>query len=82
MQYRSKESSVIRRKKEGFDVIREDYKKVRKVIKMSMEIKNLDHLGLVAGIIDEIGIADKINVLIGEKKSEKISSGKVVKAMI
>lgn len=49
---------------------------------MSMEIKNLDHLGLVAGIIDEIGIVEKINVLIGEKKTEKISAGKVVKAMI
>ena len=47
-----------------------------------MEIKNLDHLGLVAGIIDEIGIVEKINALIGEKKTEKISAGKVVKAMI
>ena len=49
---------------------------------MSVEIKNLDHLGLVAGIIDEIGIVEKINELIGEKKTEKISAGKVVKAMI
>ena len=49
---------------------------------MSVEIKNLDHLGLVAGIIDEIGIVEKINVLVGEKKTEKISAGKVVKAMI
>ena len=47
-----------------------------------MEIKNLDHLGLVAGIIDEIGIVEKINTLMGEKKREKISPGKVVKAMI
>ena len=47
-----------------------------------MEIKNLDHLGLVAGIIDEIGIVDKINELIEEKKTEKVSAGKVVKAMI
>ena len=49
---------------------------------MSVEIKNLDHLGLVAGIIDEIGIVEKINQLIGEKKTEKISAGQVVKAMI
>ena len=49
---------------------------------MSMEIKNLDHLGLVAGIIDEIGIVEKINVLMLEKKTEKISAGQVVKAMI
>ncbi|NEO58195.1 MAG: DUF4277 domain-containing protein [Okeania sp. SIO3B5] len=37
-----------------------------------MEIKNLDHLGLVAGIIDEIGIVNKINELIEEKKTEKV----------
>jgi len=49
---------------------------------MSVEIKNLDHLGLVAGIIDEIGIVDQINGLIEEKKTEKVSAGKVVKVMI
>ncbi len=27
-----------------------------------IEIKNLDHLGIVAGIIDEIGIVEKINI--------------------
>lgn len=45
-------------------------------------IKNLDHLGKVAGIIDEIGIVKKINELIGEKETEKVSAGQVVKAMI
>ena len=49
---------------------------------MSVEIKNLDHLGLVAGIIDEIGIVNKINELIEENHTEKITAGKVVKAMI
>ena len=39
---------------------------------MSVEIKNLDHLGLVAGIIDEIGIVEKINGLIGEKKRKRL----------
>jgi len=47
-----------------------------------MEITNLDHLGLVAGIIDEIGIEEIIDRRLGEHSSEKISSGKVVKAMI
>ena len=28
---------------------------------MSIEVSNIDHLGLVAGIIDEIGIEKKIN---------------------
>jgi len=47
-----------------------------------MEITNLDHLGLAAGIIDEIGIEEIINRRLGEHSSEKISAGKVVKAMI
>ena len=49
---------------------------------MSVEIKNLDHLRLIAGIIDEIGIVDQINGLIEEKKTEKVSASKVVKVMI
>ncbi len=47
-----------------------------------MEITNLDHLGLVAGIIDEIGIEEIINRRLEKHSSEKISSGQVVKAMI
>lgn len=47
-----------------------------------MDIKNLDHLGLVAGTIDEIGIEEIINKRLGESKTEKISAGRVVKAMI
>jgi hypothetical protein len=53
-----------------------------KTRKMSVEIKNLDHLRLIAGIIDEIGIVDQINGLIEDKKTEKVSAGKVVKVMI
>jgi len=47
-----------------------------------MEITNLDHLGLVAGTIDEIGIEAIINRHLGESKSEHVSAGQVVKAMI
>ena len=47
-----------------------------------MEITNLDHLGLVAGIIDEIGIEEIINWRLGQHSSEKISAGQVFKAMI
>ncbi|MBO1351394.1 MAG: DUF4277 domain-containing protein [Hormoscilla sp. GUM202] len=47
-----------------------------------MEITNLDHLGLVAGIIDEIEIESIIDRLLPKHLSEKISSGQVVKAMI
>lgn len=49
---------------------------------MSIAVSNLDHLGLVAGIIDEIGLVDKINEQLGVDEREKISSGQVVKAMI
>ncbi len=47
-----------------------------------IEIQNIDHLGIVAGIIDSIGLVETINELIGEKKGEKVSPGHVVKAMI
>ncbi|MGD1712980.1 DUF4277 domain-containing protein [Dapis sp. BLCC M172] len=49
---------------------------------MSIEVTNIDHLGLVAGIIDEIGIEQKINQLLGEQLSEKITGGQVVKGMV
>ena len=49
---------------------------------MSVEIKNSDNLGLIAGIIDEIGRVNKINELIEENNTEKITVEKVVKAMI
>lgn len=49
---------------------------------MSLEVSNLDHLGLVAGIIDEIGIEAEVNRLIGEEVGEKISAGTVVKALL
>ena len=43
----------------------------------TMGIQNLDHLGIVPGIIDAIGVVEII-VEIGEK----VSPGHVVKAMI
>ncbi|MCF2148503.1 IS1634 family transposase [Desmonostoc muscorum LEGE 12446] len=47
-----------------------------------IEIQNIDHLAIVAGIIDAIGLVETINELIGEEKGEKVSPGHVVKAMI
>ena len=49
---------------------------------MSIEVSNIDHPGLIAGIIDEIGIEQKINQLLGEELPEKITSGQVVKGMV
>jgi len=45
-------------------------------------VSNLDHLGLIAGLVDEIGIVQKINELIGEQPGEIVSPGLAVKAMI
>jgi transposase len=45
-------------------------------------VSNLDHLGLIAGLVDEIGIVQKINELIGEQPGEIVSPGQAVKAMI
>ena len=39
-------------------------------------------MGIVAGIIDEIGIGEKINELIGTDDREKVNAGEVVKAII
>ncbi|WP_409877832.1 IS1634 family transposase [Dendronalium sp. ChiSLP03b] len=48
----------------------------------AIEVKNLDHLGIVAGIIDEIGLVDQINKILGQHPQSKVSAGQAVKAMI
>lgn len=53
-----------------------------KINPQEIEIQNIDHLGIVAGIIDCIGLVEIINELIGQEKGEKVSPGNVVKAMI
>jgi transposase len=57
-------------------------KTVVKLKPQEIEIQNIDHLGIVAGIIDSIGLVEIINELIGVEKGEKVSAGQVVKAMI
>jgi transposase len=47
-----------------------------------LTIKNPDHLGIIAAIVDEISIIDYINQQLGEKDTTKISAGLVVKALI
>ncbi len=47
-----------------------------------VEIQNIDHLGIVAGIVDSIGLVERINDLLGSKPGEKVSAGHVIKAMI
>ena len=50
--------------------------------KTELESKNLDHLGIIAGIIDEVGIVEKINEIISIDPREKVNTGEVVKAII
>ncbi|MDZ8239095.1 MAG: IS1634 family transposase [Nostoc sp. ChiQUE01a] len=46
------------------------------------KIKNIDHLGIVAGLIDEIGIVEIINSQLGIDPREKMTAGKLVKAIL
>ncbi|PSN16435.1 IS1634 family transposase [filamentous cyanobacterium CCT1] len=47
-----------------------------------MEIENLDHLGLVAALVDEIGLVELTDELLAPHPLNHISPGQVVKAMI
>lgn len=47
-----------------------------------MQIENLDHLGLIAGVIDELGLVALIDAELSVHKLQHISAGQVVKAMI
>lgn len=51
-------------------------------IPQQIQVQTLDHLGIIAGIVDEIGLVEQINQLLGQDKREKVSAGQVVKAMI
>ena len=49
----------------------------------NLNIKNLDHLGLVAGLCQEVGIAKIIDKLVPSSANDKIiSTGKCLEAMI
>jgi transposase len=47
-----------------------------------IEVEDIDHLGLIAGIVDEIGIVEIINEILGTHELEVVSAGHIVKAMI
>jgi hypothetical protein len=52
------------------------------IITSAISVENLDHLGIVAGLIDEIGIVEILNQRLGIDPREKVSTGVIVKAMI
>ena len=47
-----------------------------------IEIKTINHLGIVAGIIDELEIVELINQELGIDEQEIVNSGEIVKAII
>jgi hypothetical protein len=48
----------------------------------TLEIENLDHLGLVAALVNEIGLAELTDEVLAPHPLNHISPGQVVKAMI
>lgn len=49
---------------------------------MKIEVKRIDHLGIVAGTIKDLDIVNMINSQIGTNDQEEISAGEVVAGMI
>ena len=47
-----------------------------------IEVQDIDHLGLIAGIVDTIGLEGIINDGLGQHPQEEVSAGVVVKALI
>ena len=47
-----------------------------------IQIQAINHLGLIAGIIDDIGIEKIINEVVGSDDREIVTSGQIVKAII
>jgi transposase len=48
----------------------------------AIKVLNLDHLGIVAGIIDEMELVEEVNKIVGITTQEMLSPGQVMKAMI
>ena len=48
----------------------------------NIKVQDLDHCGIIAGIIDELGLVAEINEMIGRHGNQKVTTGQAVKAMI
>lgn len=48
----------------------------------AIQVQDIDHLGIVAGMVDEIGLVEHVNELLGTHPQEVVSLGHVLKAMI
>jgi transposase len=49
---------------------------------LEIQVEDIDHLGIVAGLIDEMDLVECINNNVGTHPKEIVSPGQVVKAMI
>jgi len=47
-----------------------------------LRIEDLDHLGIIAGVIDRIGLVEGVNDRLGTSPDEIITTGQILKAMI
>ena len=52
------------------------------MLNSALRVENIDHLGIIAGLVDEIGIVEMLNKRLGIDPREKVSTGVIVKAMI
>ena len=49
---------------------------------LAIDVQDIDHLGIIAGIVDEIGLVEIVNEQLGTHEQESVSAGNVVKALI
>ncbi len=49
---------------------------------VGIKVLDIDHLGIVAGIIDEMELVEEVNKIVGIKTRESLTPGQVMKAMI
>jgi transposase len=49
---------------------------------IEIDVQDINHLGIIAGIVDEIGIVEIVDRLLGTHPLEEVSAGHVVKALI
>ncbi len=49
---------------------------------VKIQVKDLDHYEIIAGIINEIELVEKINELVGTHYRQKVTPSLAVKAMI
>jgi transposase len=47
-----------------------------------IQVKDIDHLGIVAGMIDQMGRVDAVNEIVGVHSLEQVSTGQLLKGVI